>query len=40
MRRLCRHLCTQMQARGKRRTIITVAAARELAEFCWAISTE
>jgi hypothetical protein len=29
-----------MQARNKRRTIIAVAAARELAGFCWAISTE
>jgi transposase len=33
------HLWTRMQARGKRRTIIAVAAARELAGFCWAIST-
>jgi transposase len=30
---------TRMEARGKRRTIIAVAAARELAGFCWAIST-
>ena len=30
---------TRMQQRGKRRTIIAVAAARELAGFCWAIST-
>jgi hypothetical protein len=28
-----------MQQRGKRRAIIAVAAARELAGFCWAIST-
>jgi hypothetical protein len=28
---------TRLQARGKRRTIIAVAAARELAGFCWAI---
>jgi len=28
-----------MEQRGKRRTIIAVAAARELAGFCWAIST-
>ena len=34
------HLWTRMQARNKRRTIIAVAAARELAGFCWAISTE
>ncbi len=34
------HLWTRMEARGKRRTIIAVAAARELAGFCWAISTE
>jgi transposase len=29
---------TRMEQRGKRRTIIAVAAARELAGFCWAIS--
>jgi transposase len=29
---------TQMEARNKRRTIIAVAAARELAGFCWAIT--
>ena len=29
---------TRLEARGKRRTIIAVAAARELAGFCWAIS--
>jgi transposase len=34
------HLWARMEARGKRRTIIAVAAARELAGFCWAISTE
>ncbi len=34
------HVWTRMEARGKRRTIIAVAAARELAGFCWAISTE
>jgi hypothetical protein len=26
-------------ARGKRRTIVAVAAARELTGFCWAIAT-
>jgi transposase len=30
---------TRMKARGKRRTIIAVAAASELAGFCWAITT-
>ena len=29
---------TRMQARNKRRTLIAVAAARELAGFCWAIT--
>ncbi|HEY6399370.1 MAG TPA: transposase, partial [Solirubrobacteraceae bacterium] len=29
---------TRLQARSKRRTIIAVAAARELSGFCWAIS--
>jgi hypothetical protein len=29
---------TRLEARAKRRTIIAVAAARELAGFCWAIS--
>jgi transposase len=29
---------TRLEARNKRRTIIAVAAARELAGFCWAIS--
>jgi hypothetical protein len=28
-----------MEQRGKRRTIIAVGAARELAGFCWAVST-
>jgi transposase len=31
---------TRMEQRGKRRTIIAVAAARELAGFCWAVATE
>ena len=30
--------CTRLEARAKRRTIIAVAAARELAGFCWAIT--
>jgi len=30
---------SRMEQRGKRRTIIAVAAARELAGFCWAVST-
>jgi transposase len=30
---------SRMEQRGKRRTIIAVAAARELAGFCWAIAT-
>jgi transposase len=30
----------RMEQRGKRRTIIAVAAARELAGFCWAVATE
>jgi transposase len=34
------HVWQAMEARGKRRTIIAVAAARELAGFCWAIATE
>ena len=29
---------TRLQARGKRRTIIAIATARELAGFCWAIT--
>jgi transposase len=33
------HLWSRMQSRGKRRTIIAVAAARELAGFCWAVAT-
>ncbi len=32
------HTWTRLEARGKRRTIIAVAAARELAEFAWAIT--
>jgi transposase len=31
---------TRLEARNKRRTIIAVAAARELAGFCWAITTQ
>jgi transposase len=31
---------TRMEERGKRRTIIAVAAARELAGFCWAVATD
>jgi transposase len=34
------HVWERMEQRGKRRTIIAVAAARELAGFCWAIATE
>jgi transposase len=34
------HVWRGMEARGKRRTLIAVAAARELAGFCWAIATE
>jgi transposase len=33
------HVWTRMEARNKRRTIIAVAAARELAGFCWALAT-
>jgi transposase len=33
------HVWERMEHRGKRRTIIAVAAARELAGFCWAIAT-
>ena len=33
------HVWSHMEQRGKRRTIIAVAAARELAGFCWAVST-
>jgi transposase len=33
------HLWRSMEARKKRRTIIAVAAARELAGFCWAVAT-
>ena len=31
---------SRMEERGKRRTIIAVAAARELAGFCWAVATD
>jgi transposase len=31
---------TRMEERGKRRTIIAVAAARELAGLCWAVATD
>jgi transposase len=31
---------TRMEQRGKRRTIIAIAAARELAGFCWAMATD
>ena len=33
------HLWSRMEARNKRRTVIAVAAARELAGFCWARAT-
>jgi transposase len=33
------HVWRRMEQRNKRRTIIAVAAARELAGFCWAIAT-
>jgi transposase len=33
------HVWSRMDQRGKRRTIIAVAAARELAGFCWAVAT-
>src|SRR5215212_6122081 len=33
------HVWHRMEQRGKRRTIIAVAAARELAGFCWAVAT-
>jgi transposase len=33
------HTWQRLEARAKRRTIIAVAAARELAGFCWAITT-
>jgi transposase len=33
------HVWQRMEQRGKRRTIIAVAAARELAGFCWALAT-
>jgi transposase len=34
------HVWSRIGQRGKRRTIIAVAAARELAGFCWAIATD
>jgi len=33
------HVWSRMEERGKRRTVIAVAAARELAGFCWAVAT-
>jgi transposase len=33
------HVWQRMEQRNKRRTIIAVAAARELAAFCWAVAT-
>ena len=33
------HVWNRMEQRGKRRTIVAVAAARELAGFCWAVAT-
>jgi transposase len=33
------HVWQRMEQRHKRRTIIAVAAARELAGFCWAVAT-
>jgi transposase len=33
------HVWTRMEQRHKRRTVIAVAAARELAGFCWAVAT-
>ena len=33
------HVWSRMESRGKRRTIIAVAAARELTGFCWAVAT-
>jgi len=33
------HVWNRMEQRGKRRTIIAVATARELAGFCWAVAT-
>jgi transposase len=39
VQRRLHHVWSSMEARGKRRTIIAVAAARELAGFCWAIAT-
>ena len=34
------HVWSRMEQRGKRRTIIAVAAARELTGFCWAVATD
>jgi len=34
------HVWDRLERRGKRRTIIAVAVARELAGFCWAIATD
>jgi transposase len=31
------HVWTRLEQRAKRRTIVAIAAARELAGFCWAI---
>jgi transposase len=39
VQRRLHHVWSSMEARGKRRTIIAVAAARELAGFCWAVAT-
>ena len=39
VQRRLHHVWCSMEARGKRRTIIAVAAARELAGFCWAVAT-
>jgi transposase len=33
------HVWERMEQRGKRRTVIAVATARELAGFCWAVAT-
>ncbi len=33
------HVWSRMEQRNKRRTISAVAAARELAGFCWAVAT-
>ena len=39
VQRRLHHVWCSMEARGNRRTIIAVAAARELARFCWAVAT-